>query len=378
MTTTLRVIVDDVLEGDRGAARYAEELTRALIETAPHDCEVSGVLTSRSDAERDIVAARLPGLASLHSTSLARRELQLAWQHGITRLPGKGMVHAPGLLAPLSRHDRAKDPGHQIAVTVQDATPLTRPELVPARKASWVRGMVKRAHRYADAVVVPTHAVGEGLSDFLDFGDRIRVIEAAVSSKLLLPVDSRDRAQRFALPGRYVLAVGGNGRQLGLEPLIRSLASGADAHLLLVVVGPVDADEVDVASLAAEWNVGDRVTYLGPVSDPDLAVLLRQATVVVHAAVSDGMALPVLEAMSLGTPVVHSDAPAVVELAADAGLMVEREDAGGYPDRLAAAISSVASDHSLAERLRYAGLDRAAAFTWRDSAQKVWQLHADL
>ncbi len=40
--------------------------------------------------------------------------------------------------------------------------------------------------------------------------------------------------------------------------------------------------------------------------------------------------------------------------------------------------AGVLGDDELAERLRIAGRDRARAFSWRDAAEKVWQLHADL
>jgi glycosyltransferase involved in cell wall biosynthesis len=84
-----------------------------------------------------------------------------------------------------------------------------------------------------------------------------------------------------------------------------------------------------------------------------------------------------LEAFAQGTPVIHSDAPALVELAADAGIVVER-DTEDYPVRLADAVNSVLDDAQLAERLKYFGLDRAKAFTWRGAAEQVWNLHADL
>ena len=58
--------------------------------------------------------------------------------------------------------------------------------------------------------------------------------------------------------------------------------------------------------------------------------------------------------------------------------MVERGDDEGYPERLADGINSVLDDPALAERLAYMGSDRAKAFSWRSSAEKVWQLHADL
>jgi glycosyltransferase involved in cell wall biosynthesis len=121
-----------------------------------------------------------------------------------------------------------------------------------------------------------------------------------------------------------------------------------------------------------------RVRLLGALADEDLAVALDRATVFVQPSLAEGFGVPLLEAFFFGTPVVHSDAPALIEVAGGAGLVVPLSDMGGYPERLAAAISSVVRDADLARRLSYAGLDRAGAFSWRDAAQRVWQLHADL
>ncbi|MES1212526.1 MAG: glycosyltransferase family 1 protein, partial [Leifsonia sp.] len=71
------------------------------------------------------------------------------------------------------------------------------------------------------------------------------------------------------------------------------------------------------------------------------------------------------------------DAPALVEVAADAGVVIPRND----PDEAeayAAAIREVLDDSELRDRLSLAARDRSRAFSWRDSAEKVWQLHADL
>jgi glycosyltransferase involved in cell wall biosynthesis len=65
-------------------------------------------------------------------------------------------------------------------------------------------------------------------------------------------------------------------------------------------------------------------------------------------------------------------------VAGGAGLVVERGGKKGYPERLAEAIAQVLDDSDLRSRLSVAGSDRARAFSWRDSAERVWQLHADL
>ena len=386
MITTLRVIVDDLVSAAPGAlgyhsalGRYSEELTRELIRTAPAGCEVSGIVSAISPAARESVSQMLPGLTDLYRIGLARRELQLAWQHGFTRLPGGGMIHAPSLLAPLSRHDRNKSEGQQTIVTVHDVIAWTHPEALTPREVNWHKAMAKRALRYADAVVVPIHSVARSLGEFLPFGERIRVISNAVSPKLALPIDSETRAIALALPDRYVLTSGRLQPHRGLEPLIRSLASETDAGLPLLVIGSPETAAQSVAEIARDNGVtADRVRLLGPLTDADLAVVLSRAAVFVVASVAEGFTFSLLEAFAAGTPVVHSDAPSVVEVAAEAGVAVKSVDVETYPERLASAIAAVVGDPARAARLSVAGRDRASAFSWRESARQVWQLHADL
>ena len=377
---TLRVIVDQILAPvPGGIGRYAEELTRQLIETAPAGADVAGIVSASTEEQYATLTDRLPGLGNLYKSPLARRELSLAWQHGFTVLPGKGMVHATSMLAPLYRHDRVNSAGNQTAITIHDVIPWTNPETLTPRGVSWHKAMAARAFKYADAVVVPTHAVAGELAEIFDFGDRIRVIGGAVSSKLALPLDADARAIELDLPERYLLTVGTLEPRKGLDPLIRALALPQTEGLPLLVVGPAGWGDVDVATIARDAGLAeDRVRTLGYVSDPDLAVLLSRATAFVFPSLAEGFGLPVLEALSLGTPVIHSDVPAVVEVASDAGLVVEREDAAGYPERLAEAIGRVISDGELRNHLKYQGIDRSHAFSWRASAEKVWQLHADL
>lgn len=377
--TTLRVIIDQMIAPvPGGIGRYTEELTRELIATAPRGCEVIGIVSASPEPDYRSVLERLPGLTDLYKSPLARRELFAAWQHGFTRLPGRGMLHATSLLAPLARHDRLND-GEQVAVTIHDAVPWTHPETLTPRGVSWHKAMAKRAEKHADAVVVPTHAVATELADILDLGDRIRVIGGAVSAKLALPPDASERAERLGLPARYVLAVGTLEPRKGLGRLIAAMAHADAPDLPLVIAGPAGWGGVDVPAIAAEAGlVPERLMVLGYLSDADLAVALDRATAFVYPSLAEGFGLPVLEAMKLGTPVIHTDVPALMEVAADAGVVVALEDDATFVSRMAAEIHRVANDATLANRLGQQGMDRARLFSWRTSAEKVWQLHADL
>jgi len=105
--------------------------------------------------------------------------------------------------------------------------------------------------------------------------------------------------------------------------------------------------------------------------------VLDRATALVLPSRLEGFGLPLLEAFHFGTPVIHSDTPALVEVAGEAGIAVPLDD-DDFAARLSDAVSTVLGDHELRETLIVAGHDRARLYTWENSAEKVWQLHADL
>lgn len=380
-TTTLTVVVDELLrEASGGSRRYTEELTRQLIATAPAGCEVRAVVSNVPDEVVEDLRRRLPGIADIVRLPLANRELAVAWQSGISLGKVRGMVHAPSLLAPLRRHDRTAE-GDQVTVTLHDTLAWTHPDT--ATNALWTKSMAKRARKHADAIVVPTHAVADRLADVLDFGDRVRVIGGAPASTLRLPADADERAARLQLPETYAFTLGSIMPRKGIAPLIRAVARPEAHDIPLLIAGPDRYGEGTATGVAAAAGLPEgRVRTLGHLDDADLAVALHRATLFVYPSVAEGFGLPIVEAFKFGLPVIHSDDAALVEVAAGASLVVERpassDDEEGYSERLASAIGRVLDDAELRARLGVLASDRARAFSWRDSAERVWQLHADL
>ncbi|MGI9821639.1 glycosyltransferase [Agromyces sp. Marseille-Q5079] len=380
MATTLRMVVDQVIAPVPGPLGvYTQALTTALIANAPAGCEVEGIVSSSSVAEIEQVEAMFPGMARLYKTSLARRELTAAWQLGLTTSPGGGMIHAPGLFAPLRRHDRTVS-GDQVVVTLHDLAPWRHPEALTPSYVAWAKAILKRARRHADAIVVPTHALAERLAEIADFGDRVRVIGTAPRPGLVRPaaLEASLRATRLGLPSEYLVTGGTLEPRAGVVDLLEALGRPGVPAVPLVVLGPATWGEVHLANVAAEAGVDPRLVRAIECDDPaDLAVVLSGAIAAVAPGHDDGAATGLIEAFSLGVPVIHSTTPTHLEVAAESGLAVTI-GSGGYADRLAAAVTSVVEQPALAERLSITSSDRARAFSWRDSAERVWQLHADL
>jgi glycosyltransferase involved in cell wall biosynthesis len=349
-----------------GTGRYTRELVVAMAASAPPTWTVAGVTATH----RDLSAADVPGVAGPRALPLPRRALTALWERGIHLWPGGDAVHAPTPLAP-----PAPRRGRCLVVTVHDTVPFTHPETLTRRGAVWHQEMIKRATSRANAIVVPTVAVAEDLARHAPGPATIAVIPHGVPDVFL---DDVEPAQIHAttigldLPDSYVLAVGTVEPRKGLDVLVEAMAQPYAPDLPLVVVGPRGWGEVDLTALAAKHGLADgRLRVLGRISDTDLAVVLRRAAVLAVPSRAEGFGLPVLEALAVGTPVVHTDVPALLEVAGDAGVSVPRDDAKA----LAAALRAVLDDGPGTRQRVAQGRLRAEAFTWQHAAAELWRLH---
>lgn len=140
---------------------------------------------------------------------------------------------------------------------------------------------------------------------------------------------------------------------LSLPPLLR-------ARNPLVIAGGKGWGSV-MARPEADAALHDgSLRLLGHIDDDDLLALTARARVFAYVSLYEGFGLPVVEAMAAGCPVVASSTTAVGEVAADAARLVDPLDEASIADGLRA----VLEDPAVADRLRLAGLARAAGFTW--------------
>lgn len=370
MTAILRVVLDQVVTPtDPDLATASAELGRALIQTAPSGCAVEAIVPSAPDVaatlERDV-----PGLVDATKT-LARRELAAAWQLGVAPGIASGMIHSPTLLAPLVRHDRVHD-SDQTVVTLWDLAAWERPQELGRTAVAWHKAMLKRAVRFADAVVVPSHAAAERLAELASFGDRVRVIAGAAPTAFRVPVDEIGRRRSLGLPEGFLLVAGSSAASSRLDEAFTAIAH-AGSDLPVVVIGAPEGDEPAIADAASAAGLAERRVHVrGTLDAGDRAAVFAAAVAFLAPARDSAFPWRLVEALAIGVPVVASDSPAHREVVVDGGLLAA--DADAWDGALASVLGSTAA----VERLAVLSADRGRAFSWLGAAERVWQLHADL
>lgn len=111
----------------------------------------------------------------------------------------------------------------------------------------------------------------------------------------------------------------------------------------------------------------DFIHHLDYLSDELVALFYSQADVFVYPSYYEGFGLPVLEAMTLGAPVVSSNSSSIPEVAGNAAMLVSPSE----PIELAESILKVISDSSLRQDLIVKGKERAKLFSWERTAQET-------
>ncbi|GAA1689084.1 hypothetical protein GCM10009808_02520 [Microbacterium sediminicola] len=359
MTTTLRVVLDQlVAPTDPDLAMASRELARALLAASPRGCEVAGVVPAASaDA---LEALGVKGLAGVTASAIPRRELSTALTLGLPSGLGGGMLHSPTLFAPLVRHDRAHK-SEQTVVTIWDLSPWTDPGSVSKASVAWHRAMLKRAERYADAVIVPLHSMAEELAERSKLGGRIRVIAGAAPEGFAVPRDEVGRRRELGVPEGAVVVDASGADSEGVTQLVARLGEGSGPVLVL------GGDDETAAAL------GDSAVVLGQLDDAGRAAVVGAASVVVHPGVRPLYPWRVVEALVLGVPVVASESAVMREVLADGGIVVDAD-----PSALATAVQTVLSSGDARTRAATLAADRGRGFSWREAGERVWQLHADL
>jgi len=164
----------------------------------------------------------------------------------------------------------------------------------------------------------------------------------------------------------YALYVGNISPNKAPEILIQGLRALESKGRPLSVYH-VGQDRELLSQAAKRAQLARPVESIGPLSDSSLAAAYARATCLIVTSTHEGFCLPVLDAQSLGTPVICSDIPVLREVAGDGALFFRSGDASD----LARCLEIIFENGTIRRALSTAAQANAARFSWSKAAAEI-------
>jgi glycosyltransferase involved in cell wall biosynthesis len=255
-------------------------------------------------------------------------------------------------------------------VTIHDLNFLDHPEGTRTEIRRDYPSLAREHAGRADRVVVPSHFTAAEVERRLGVpADRISICSPGAP----------DWAPRDGPPpdGGYVLFFGtleprkNVGALLDAYERLLGVARARTTVPALVLAGQATAESEPWLDRIARPPLRGIVRHVGYVEPSRRRELYEGARLLVQPSFEEGFGLPVLEAMTIGVPVVAANRGALPEVLGDAGLLIDPDE----PDQLASAIGRMLDDDACAAACAAKGPLRARQFRWDLTARCVYEAY---
>jgi glycosyltransferase involved in cell wall biosynthesis len=194
-------------------------------------------------------------------------------------------------------------------------------------------------------------------------------IEVSESAEALI-------SEKFDIGEQFILAAGTLEPRKNIPNLLKAFEKIVyETESQLVLAGPIGWG-VSLSELLGSVSKAtqDKIIVTGAVTREELAALYSRASAFCYPSLLEGFGLPVLEAMSYGTPVVTSKGRSTEEVSGFAALTVDPLSV----NEIAEALKLVLTDASVAKELGELGRLRAKLFTWEAAAASTVEVYRSL
>jgi glycosyltransferase involved in cell wall biosynthesis len=267
-----------------------------------------------------------------------------------------------------------------VVVTIHDLAFEHLPQTFTRRGAWQLKMTVRRTARHAARIAtVSEFSRKDIVTTYRLPKEKVVVTYNGVNANFNPSPNRSDEAvlirQKYGIARAFILTVGSLQPRKNLVRLIRAYSQLRTQYPefgeQLVIVGRKLWLHDEIFKEVKEQRWSKDVILTGYVPEEDLPALYRAARAFAYPSFFEGFGLPVLEAMACGTPVVTSNLSSMPEITGEGAMLVDPFE----EQTIAAGLYCVVTDESLRYRLREDGLLQAQRFTWRNTAEKTFQLY---
>ncbi|MEM7203741.1 MAG: glycosyltransferase family 1 protein [Planctomycetota bacterium] len=263
---------------------------------------------------------------------------------------------------------------HDVVMTWWDGDP-------PGIYGEHMRRVTPRVCRQADRILTVSEFSKRDICQ--RFGveeERVEVFHNGIPPALLrdpAPGTAEQARQRFAQGQPYVFTIGSPTVRKNTRGIIRALGRlKQTGHLRhrAVITGLQPADRQMFAAFAEEHGLLEDVDLHGYLTVEDVAAVYAGADLTIYASFAEGWGIPIVESLSMGTPVVTSNTTSMPEAGRDHVRYFDPSDL----DEMTQVIGAALDDLGALAVQREAGIQYGRGFTWRAAVERTVAVYRSL
>lgn len=274
-------------------------------------------------------------------------------------------------------------------VTVHDLIPIRFPKYF----ARGIKGelkwqLQKFLLQHVDAIITDSKASKKDIMEYTGVSDsKITPIYLApdpLFTKKMSIAQKSDVIRKYNLPKSFNLFVGDGSWNKNLKSALRvtlktkiPLAIVSNSVRDIVSLAQHPSHRAWMSEVVQLWEQGNQAQLICPLSNvhiQELAALYQSAQTLLFPSHYEGFGLPVVEAFASGCPVITTEEGSLVEITADAALIVKPEAVTEISD----AIFRLAENTSYRKQLIGRGYAQASKFSWAATAEETISVYNKL
>ena len=209
--------------------------------------------------------------------------------------------------------------------------------------------------------------------------DKIDIVYNGVSDVFLKAMDISDfklkeeTKNKYNLPQDYIMCLCTLEPRKNIELLIKAYVELREEYKIKFKLVLVGRKGWKINNLLSKINIkhSDDIIITGFVDDEDLPQIYIGAKLFVFPSLYEGFGIPVLEAMSLGVPVISSDTSSLPEVLGDSGLLFYNNDKEDLKLKIRKILEK---DFNEIKKMSLLEIDRAKKFNWSNEAEKLVEI----
>lgn len=211
-------------------------------------------------------------------------------------------------------------------VTMHDIIFMRYPQFYNSFDRYMYEKKARQACKEADKIIAISKQTADDIIHYLNADARKIEIVYQGCDKIFYTDPTEEKLkeikEKYDLPERYILNVGTIEERKNLVNVVKAMSMIPD-DIHLIALGRSTPYTQQVQSAAREFGVENRVRLIHNANFLDFPYLYKQAIAVTYVSVFEGFGIPVLEALTIGTPVITSNLSSMPEAGGDAALYVD-------------------------------------------------------